>query len=53
MSGLALFHFLRPWWLLAIPAIALVWWLVRRRETKKSRRLPWSGGWFAGVKLKR
>jgi Ca-activated chloride channel family protein len=27
-------HFLRPLWLVAIPAIALVWWLVRRRETQ-------------------
>ena len=41
MSGLALFHFLRPWWLLAIPAIALVWWLVRRRETKKVNVGEW------------
>lgn len=27
-----LLHFLRPLWLLALPAIALTWWLVRRRE---------------------
>jgi len=25
-------HFLRPLWLLAIPAIAVAWWLVRRRQ---------------------
>ena len=33
MSGIDLFHFLRPLWLVAIPFIGLVWWLVRRRET--------------------
>ncbi len=27
-------HFLRPLWLLALVAVALVWWLVRRREAK-------------------
>ena len=32
MSGVDLFHFIRPAWLLAIPAIGLAWWLVRRRE---------------------
>ncbi len=26
-------HFLRPLWLLALGAVAVVWWLVRRRET--------------------
>ena len=25
------FHFLRPWWLLAVPVLAAVWWLVRSR----------------------
>ena len=25
------FHLLRPWWLLAIPVMAAVWWLVRTR----------------------
>lgn len=25
-------HFLRPLWLLAIPAVAIAWWLVRRRQ---------------------
>jgi Ca-activated chloride channel family protein len=36
MSGLDLFHFIRPAWLLAIPLIGLAWWLVRRRETGTS-----------------
>jgi len=34
MSGLedwlGAFHFLRPVWLLALPPLLLVWWLVRR-----------------------
>ncbi len=30
--NLELFHFLRPLWLLALPAIGLCWWLLRRRE---------------------
>lgn len=25
-------HFMRPFWLLLVPAVVLVWWLVRRRE---------------------
>ena len=41
MSGLALFHFLRPWWLLSVPAIALVWWLVRRRESRRANVGEW------------
>ena len=32
MSGLDLFHFLRPAWLLAIPVIIFAWWFLRRRE---------------------
>lgn len=36
MSSLNLFHFLRPLWLLAVPAVCLVWWLVRRRQAQKS-----------------
>lgn len=36
MSGIDLFHFLRPLWLLATPLVVLVWWLVRRRETAGS-----------------
>ena len=29
-------HFLRPLWLLLLPAIVLVWWLVRRREASRA-----------------
>lgn len=29
-------HFLRPMWLIALPAIALIWWLVRRREASQA-----------------
>ncbi len=29
-------HFLRPMWLIAVPAIGLVWWLVRRREASQA-----------------
>ncbi|MDJ0940491.1 MAG: VWA domain-containing protein [Woeseiaceae bacterium] len=32
MSALELFHFLRPWWLVALPLVALVWYRVRWRE---------------------
>jgi len=28
--NIELFHFMRPFWLLAVPAVLLVWWLVRR-----------------------
>lgn len=31
-----LFHFLRPLWLLALPMIALAWWLQRRRQASLS-----------------
>jgi Ca-activated chloride channel family protein len=31
MSGLELFHFLRPEWLAALPLIVLTWWIVRKR----------------------
>lgn len=30
-------HFLRPAWLIALPFVALAWWLARRRESKKAR----------------
>ena len=36
MSALSLFHFLRPLWLLAVPLVCLLWWLVRRREARNS-----------------
>jgi len=29
-------HFIRPQWLLAVPAAVLTWWLVRRRATRKA-----------------
>ena len=29
-------HFLRPMWLIALPAIVLIWWLVRRREASQA-----------------
>lgn len=32
MSALEHFHFLRPLWLLALPLVAWIWWLVRRRS---------------------
>jgi Ca-activated chloride channel family protein len=31
-----LFHFLRPLWLLAVPLIGVAWWLLRRREVRRS-----------------
>ena len=31
-----LFHFIRPLWLTALPVIALVWWLVRRRDASQA-----------------
>ena len=31
-----LLHFIRPLWLFALPVIALIWWLVRRREAKQA-----------------
>ena len=39
-------HFLRPLWLLAVPFIALVWWLVRRREARN-----WNLGSFVAPHL--
>lgn len=35
MTGVELFHFLRPLWLIALPAVILAWWLVRRRESRR------------------
>lgn len=32
-----LIHFIRPLWLTALPAIALAWWLVRRRDASQAR----------------
>jgi Ca-activated chloride channel family protein len=30
-------HFIRPLWLIALPAIALTWWLVRRRDASQAK----------------
>jgi Ca-activated chloride channel family protein len=30
-----LLHFIRPLWLIALPTIALIWWLVRRRDASQ------------------
>ena len=38
--GLAGFHLLRPWWLLALPALAWAGWAWRRRQ---------AGGTWEGV----
>jgi Ca-activated chloride channel family protein len=35
VTGMALFHFLRPLWLVAVPAIIMIWWLVRRRDADR------------------
>jgi Ca-activated chloride channel family protein len=32
-----LLHFIRPLWLVALPAILLVWWLVRRRDASQAK----------------
>ncbi|MDS9469343.1 VWA domain-containing protein [Paracoccus sp. MBLB3053] len=40
LSDLAGLTFLRPLWLLAIPALALVWWQLRQREASESPALP-------------
>ncbi len=37
MSALELFHFMRPLWLLALPLLLAVWWLVRRRESERAQ----------------
>ncbi|MBP7002186.1 VWA domain-containing protein [Amaricoccus sp.] len=34
MTALAAFTFLRPGWLLALPALALLWWGLRRRRAR-------------------
>ena len=34
MSVFELFHFLRPPWLVAVPLLLAVWWLVRRRDAE-------------------
>ena len=37
MSELDLFHFLRPMFLFILPIVLLIWWMVRRRETRNMR----------------
>lgn len=32
---LTLFHFIRPWWLLLVPACLLLWWRIRNQATRK------------------
>lgn len=39
MSGIELFHFLRPLWLLCLPLIALVWWFIRKRAAGEADAL--------------
>ncbi len=39
MIDFELFQFLRPLWLLALPLLALLWWLVRRREAAGAQRV--------------
>ncbi|WP_428926141.1 VWA domain-containing protein [Marinibacterium sp. SX1] len=40
MSGaVEAFHFLRPWWLLALPAVALLWWWLRPRRAGAAEAL--------------
>jgi Ca-activated chloride channel family protein len=36
MSGMELFHFLRPLWLIALPLVFLVWWIIRRRAAAQT-----------------
>jgi Ca-activated chloride channel family protein len=36
MIDFELFHFLRPIWLIALPIVALVWWMIRRRAAGQS-----------------
>jgi len=38
MSALELFHFLRPAWLLAVPALLGLWWIIRRADRAMNLR---------------
>ena len=38
MTDLSLFHFMRPLWLLAVPAVLMLWWMVRHRSTQSELR---------------
>ncbi|MEO9528983.1 VWA domain-containing protein [Roseibium sp.] len=33
------FHFIRPWWLIALPATGILWWIIRRSLTG-GREMP-------------
>lgn len=35
MMDLEAFHFLRPLWLLALPVLAIIWWLIRQRDERR------------------
>lgn len=32
-----MFHFLRPWWLLALLGVGFLWWIARRRSSQKGQ----------------
>ncbi|MES0882118.1 VWA domain-containing protein [Roseibium sp. SCP14] len=36
IPDLSVFHFIRPWWLSALPAIFLIWLLIRRTLSRKA-----------------
>jgi Ca-activated chloride channel family protein len=42
-----LLHFLRPLWLLALPAVAVLWWLTRRHEAGETHRGTFVAGHLA------
>ncbi|MEM9632570.1 MAG: VWA domain-containing protein [Pseudomonadota bacterium] len=33
---LSAFHFIRPWWLMAVPAIVIIWMLIRKTFSRKA-----------------
>jgi len=41
MELIANFHFLRPWWLLALLPAAVVWWLIFRRVDSRHQWRQW------------
>ena len=47
VSSLEAFHFLRPAWLLALPCIVLLWWLVRRRALSEGNQAVGFAGHLA------
>ncbi len=36
IAALEFFHFLRPWWLVAIPPALVLWWRIRRAATTRA-----------------